>query len=392
MISHPLAPAAFDVTLPPDVRFGQGRVGEVAPFLVSRKVRRVLLVTGRAAWRAEPVHAALGEAGVEATVVRVAGEPSVDVVRAVVSTATEAGCDAVLGLGGGSVLDVAKATAILAGTGADPLDHLEVVGRGLPIPRPGLPWIAVPTTAGTGSEVTRNAVLSTEGVKASLRSPLMLARLAVVDPDLLAGAPRSTIAASGLDALSQLIEPYLSNRATAFTDPLAREGISRSARSLREAWWHGLDDAPALREDLALASLFGGVCLANAGLGVVHGLAGVLGGRLEAAHGALCAALLPATLEVNRRALVERAPDHPALARMDELGALLTGRADAVAEDAVAWVRELSAELEVPSLTAVGLRAEDVSAVAEAGLRASSTQANPIPLTLDELAEILQNS
>ena len=275
--------------------------------------------------------------------VTVAGEPTVALVRDAAAAARAAGCDLVIACGGGSAIDAGKAIAALLGNGGDPLDYLEVVGRGRPLERPGLPFIAVPTTAGTGSEVTRNAVLASpeHQVKASLRSPLMLARAAVVDPDLLAGLPPAVIASSGLDALSQLIEPFVSLRANPFTDALAREGIRRSARSLRQAYQQaqhppaevGAGVAGAgLREDLALASLFGGLCLANAGLGAVHGFAAPIGGTWPAPHGATCAALLPHAMRVNLRALERRAPQHPARARFAELAALLTDRPDASAD------------------------------------------------------------
>jgi alcohol dehydrogenase class IV len=267
-----------------------------------------------------------------------------------------------------------------------------VVGAGRPFTRPALPWAAVPTTAGTGSEVTRNAVLSAEGVKASLRSPLMLARLAVVDPDLLVGCPPSTLAASGLDALSQLIEPFLSRRANPITDALAREGMTRSARSLRRAVEEGVDEQAPLREDLALASLAGGLCLANSGLGAVHGLAGPLGGRLAAPHGALCGALLPAVLEVNLAAVAERAPQHPVRRRFDEVAVLLSGRPDATAADGVAWVRQVCHALGVPGLGHWGLSTADVPAVVRAGRQASSMKANPVTLSEAELTEILRRS
>ena len=204
---------------------------------------RVLVVTGRTTARADPIREALTEAGISSDVYGVAAEPSVDLLREVVTAVADSGCDAVLGFGGGSALDVAKAAAVLATSGNDPMDHLEVIGAGRPIERPGLPCIAVPTTAGTGSEVTRNAVLSGDGVKASLRSPLMLPRVAVVDPDLLVDLPQAVIAASGMDALSQLIEPLLSSRANPFSDALARDGIRRSARSLRRAV-RGRNDGP----------------------------------------------------------------------------------------------------------------------------------------------------
>src|SRR5215216_485130 len=241
----------FDLGIPGDIRFGAGRVSEVPGVLADRGVSRVLVVTGRTTSRADSIRAALSDAGISSMVFGVATEPSIERVRAGLDLLSEAACDAVLGFGGGSALDVAKAVAVLAGSGTDLLDHLEVIGAGRPIERPGLPCIAVPTTAGTGSEVTRNSVLSGGGVKASLRSPLLLPKVALVDPDLLVGVPKPTIAASGMDALSQLIEPLLSQRANPFTDALAREGIRRSARSLRRAYEDGMED-PGVREDLAI--------------------------------------------------------------------------------------------------------------------------------------------
>ncbi len=238
--------------------------------------------------------------------------------------------------GGGSAIDAGKAIAALLGNGGDPLDYLEVVGRGQPLTKPSLPFVAIPTTAGTGSEVTRNAVLASpeHRVKASLRSPLMLPRAALVDPDLLRGLPPHVVAASGLDAFAQLVEPFLSVRANPLVDALCREGLARSARSLRRAF-EG-DSSEAVRVDLALASLFGGLALANAGLGAVHGFAAPVGGLFDAPHGAACAALLPAVLRVNLEALSRRRPESPALARYREIAAIVTGRPDADAEDAVA--------------------------------------------------------
>jgi alcohol dehydrogenase class IV len=271
------------------------------------------------------------------------------------------------------------------------MDHLEVIGAGRPIERAGLPCVAVPTTAGTGSEVTRNSVLSGGGVKASLRSPLMLPKVALVDPDLLVGVPKPTIAASGMDALSQLIEPLLSLRANPFTDALARDGIRRSARSLSRAYQEGMDD-PGVRDDLALASLFGGVCLANSGLGAVHGLAAAAGARLSAPHGAVCAAVLAAAMDVNLRALRQRAPSHSALGRMDEVAALLTDRSDATPEDAIVWLEELTSALSIPGLASYGLDQDQISAVVAAAQKASSMRGNPIELSDEEVSEIVTRS
>ena len=381
----------FDLAVPGDVRFGAGRVNEVPQALAALGASHVLVVTGRTTSRADSVRSALTELGISSVVFAVETEPSIDLVRTAVAQLTEAGSNAVLGFGGGSALDVAKAVAVLATAGTDPLDHLEVIGAGRPISRPGLPCVAVPTTAGTGSEVTRNSVLSGGGVKASLRSPLMLPKVAVVDPDLLIGLRAPTIAASGMDALSQLIEPLLSQRANPFSDALARDGIRRSARSLRRAYEGGMADA-GVREDLALASLFGGLCLANSGLGAVHGLAAAAGARLSAPHGAVCAAVLAAAVKVNLSALRDRASGHPAVLRMGEVATLLTGRPDADPEDAIGWLRELTTALSIPGLMSYGLDDAEIPAVVAAAQKASSMRANPIELTDAEVREIVTRS
>jgi alcohol dehydrogenase class IV len=381
----------FQLAIPGDIRFGAGRVSELPAALGDLGASRVLIVTGRTTTRADGIRSTLQQAGISSVVLGVATEPSIERVRAAVDVTLETRCDAVLGFGGGSALDVAKAVAVLATSGTDPMDHLEVIGAGRPIERPGLPCIAVPTTAGTGSEVTRNSVLSGDGVKASLRSPLLLPKVALVDPDLLVGVPKPTIAASGMDALSQLIEPLLSQRANPFTDALARDGIRRSARSLRRAYQDGMEDA-GVREDLAMASLFSGICLANSGLGVVHGLAAAAGARLSAPHGAVCAAVLAAAMEVNLHALGERAPDHPAVQRIAEVASLLTGRSDARAEDAIGWLHELTATLSIPGLATYGLDQDHIAEVVKAAQRASSMRGNPIELHDNEVIEIVTRS
>ncbi|MFL5357522.1 iron-containing alcohol dehydrogenase [Archangium sp.] len=378
----------FEFATATRILFGAGRLAEAPEAVRALGGHKVLLVTGRNPTRAGPLREGLERLGLSTVTFAVEGEPTVELAREGTSTARSAGCDAVVAFGGGSALDAGKAIAALAANGGEPLDYLEVVGRGQALTKPSLPLVAIPTTAGTGSEVTRNAVLGVKEaqVKASLRSPFMLPRLALVDPDLLAGAPREVLASSGLDALSQLIEPFLSARANPLTDALAREGMGRSARSLRRAVLEGPD--AAAREDLALASLFGGLCLANAGLGAVHGFAAPLGGMFEAPHGAVCAALLPATLEVNLRALRARAPSHPALPRFQEVAVLLTGRVDARAEDAISWVRELCQALGVPGLGRYGLTEAEVPRLVSRAKAASSMKANPLPLTDEELTDI----
>ena len=265
-----------------------------------------------------------------------------------------------IGIGGGSALDAAKAIAALLTNAGDLFDYLEVIGRAQPLVHPAAPCIAIPTTAGTGSEVTRNAVLSSpeHRVKVSLRSAYMLPRVALVDPELTYELPPSVTAATGLDALTQLIEPYVSPRANPVTDGMCVEGIRRAARSLRRAVENGRDTSA--REDMALASLFGGLALANAGLGAVHGFAGPMGGMFPAPHGAVCAALLPHVMETNLRALRSRAPSSESLSRYSELGPLLTGRTQATADDAVQWIHELVTALHIPRLKSYGITSADI--------------------------------
>ena len=375
---------AFDLALPRKVVFGPGRAAELAG-LVASLGSRVLLCTGSDPARHRHL---LGDVEPLA-VVRVTREPLVDDARSALDEARAAGADSVVAIGGGSVLDLAKAVAVLLGNGTDPLDHLEVVGRGLPIERPAVPYVAVPTTAGTGAEATANAVLGApeHGRKASIRSPHMLAAVALVDPLLTLPCPPAVTASSGLDALTQCLEPFVSPKANPATDAVAADGLRRGARSLRRAYEHG--DDRAAREDMALCSLFGGIALANAKLGAVHGVAGVVGGMVDAPHGAVCAALLVPVVEANVRALRERDPGSPALDRYAAAARLLIGRDAATVEDAVAWLRETVEALHVPPLGDVGLAPAQHAEVAEKAARSSSMQGNPVALSGDELVAVL---
>lgn len=373
------------------VLFGVGLVNELAA-LAAGLGRRPLVVTGRSPTRAEPLLQQLRAQGLEPVQFQLVGEPTVDDARSGVEQARQAGCDQVIGFGGGSVIDAGKAIAMLLTNGGDPLDYLEVVGRGQPITRPSAPFIAVPTTAGTGSEVTRNAVLASpeHRVKASLRSPTMLPTLAVVDPALTLSAPPEVTASTGLDALTQLVEPFVSNRANPLTDAVCREGMERAARSLLRAYRNGGD--LSAREDMAVASLCGGLALANAGLGAVHGFAGPIGGMFPAPHGVICARLLPLVMQANVEALQRRVPGSPTLARYDEVARRLTGDPAAQAADGVAWVRDLVEALHVPRLGRYGVSVADGPELVAKSQQASSMKANPITLTAEELLGILQQA
>jgi alcohol dehydrogenase class IV len=369
----------FEFATATRVIFGEGTAASL-PELVRTFGARPLIVTGASMERAASLISALS-----AETFAVPGEPTVDAIREGARWARHANCDVIVSLGGGSAIDAGKAIAAIATNGGEPLAFLEVVGKGRMLSVSPLPFIAAPTTAGTGSEVTRNAVLgSTEhSLKASLRSPLMLPRVAVVDPELTYGLPPAITAYTGLDALTQLIEPYVSARANPLVDALCVEGMRRVAGALRRAHQDGADREA--RSDMAMASLFGGLALTNAGLGVVHGFAAPLGGSWKAPHGALCAALLPHGIAANVAALEARAPRHPALERYVAVARILTGWADARAEDGIDWIRSLCVDLNVPALRAWGIAEADLPGVVEKAARSSSMQANPLPLTAEEL-------
>ena len=381
----------FEFATATRILFGEGSVREVAP-AAKRWGRRALLVTGRTPERSGQLLADLAAAGVAASTFMAEGEPTIDLVRRGVAFAREEKCDLVVAFGGGSAIDAGKAMAGLLTNPGDLMDYLEVVGRGKPLECPAAPFITVPTTAGTGSEVTRNAVLGVpeRRVKVSLRSPLLLPRLAVVDPELAPGLPPAVTARTGLDALTQLIEAYVSLRANPLTDGFCVEGIERVARALRRAFHEGHD--AVARRDMSLAALLSGLALANAGLGVVHGFAGPLGGKFPAPHGAICAAILPHGMEINLRALRARAPGSDSLRRYEHVARLLTGRANSMAEAGIEWVRDTCRELEIPPLAAYGMSKQDVPTLIAEASQASSMKGNPLALSPEELREVLLRS
>jgi alcohol dehydrogenase class IV len=378
----------FEFATASRIIFGVGSLKEIGP-AASSFGRHALVVTGRNPARAEPLVDLLGHAGIAATIFPVPGEPTLTAVEQGLAAARRAGCDLVIGFGGGSALDAGKAIAAMLTNPGELLDYLEVIGRGQSLSNAPAPCVAIPTTAGTGSEVTRNAVLGSPAhqLKGSLRSPLLLPRLAVIDPELTWDLPPSVTASTGLDALTQLIEPYVSCRANPMTDAVCVEAMQRAARSLRVAFKHGRDTAA--RTDMTLASLFSGMALANAGLGAVHGFAAPIGGRFDAPHGAVCAALLPHVMAANLRALRTRAPGSCALPRYDHVARFLTRNPAASAEDGVEWTRDLVRDLEIPRLGKYGIGPEHVAELVARAAQASSMKGNPIALTAEEMAEVL---
>jgi alcohol dehydrogenase class IV len=378
----------FEFATATKVVFGQGTINEAAP--AARLLgQRAVVVTGKSGRLMPEFVRQLENVGVSVSEIHVSGEPTVAVVTSGLEQAKDQTSDLVIGIGGGSVLDTAKAIAGLASNPGSVTDYLELVEAGKPLTNPSLPYIAIPTTAGTGSEVTCNAVLAVpeRRIKVSLRSPKLLPRLAIIDPELTYTLPPEITAASGLDALTQLIEGFLSNQSNPLTEALCREGLRRASRSLRLAF-EDSGNASA-RADMSLSSLLSGMVLANIKLGAVHGLAGPIGGMFTAPHGAICARLLAVTMETNLRTLRTRSAQHPAVTCFAEIGQLLTGDAYARAEDGIEWLHELCEALNIPPLATYGIREPDFEEIAQKAMRSSSMKGNPIALTEHELIGIL---
>ncbi len=374
--------AGFELSLPPSISLGAGCASQL-PGIVAGLGTRVLVVTGATPSRVEAVIGPLRRGAADLTVVTAGSEPTVDDARAATQAGRTMAADVVVAIGGGSPIDLAKAVAMLLGNGGDPMDYIEVVGRGYPITEAPLPLVAVPTTAGTGAEVTANAVLAVPeaGVKASLRHPLMIPRHAVVDPRLTLGCSPAVTAAAGMDALTQCVEPYVSPMGNVMTDAWSRLGMMAAGRGLVAAYVDGED--LAARSDMSLCSLMGGLSLANAKLGAVHGFAGVIGGMADAPHGAICAALLGPVVEAN----LARA-DARVAARFGHVAMCLTGVPEATADDAVHWIHHTCEVLEIPGLARYGLGRRDAPEVVAKSARASSMRGNPVALTPEELTDI----
>lgn len=371
--------------------FGEGTAGEI-PSAAARLGRRAVVITGSGTVRAPGLLDGLKSEGIETQTVEAVGEPTVDTVNRITSAAREFDADLAIAVGGGSVIDTGKAVAAMLTNPGAVEDYLEVVGQGKPLIEWPMPCIAVPTTAGTGAEVTRNSVLGVpgEGVKVSMRSPLMLPDLAVIDPELTYDMPPELTASTGLDALTQLLEAFVSHEANPLTDGICREGLAHAVRALPQVYRRSGDKQA--RREMALASLFGGLALANARLGAVHGFAGPLGGMIEAPHGAICARLLPFVTKTNISALAERAPESAALERYREIARLATGEPDAEEEQLVEWLEELTTEMRTQGLSRWGLKPEMLPDAVTRAQRASSMKGNPLELSERELTEILERA
>jgi len=380
----------FEFSTSRRIIFGQGVLSHLKDVALAPG-NRILVLHAPSSRGLDHVRETLGD-GADILALDVRGEPTIEWIESAVRACQETRRDVIVGIGGGSTLDSAKAVAALATNLGDVRDYLEVIGKNKPLTQLPLPCIAVPTTAGTGSEVTRNAVLKSErdGVKVSLRSPNMLPLAAIVDPLLTLDVPQDVTASTGMDALTQVLEPFVSKRRNPLTDLFCRDGLSRAASALRRAYHKGTD--AKAREDMAWASLMGGMALANAGLGAVHGFAAPIGGMFAAPHGAVCARLLPVVTAMNIKALQAREPGSEALERYREIAHILCGDERADFADLVDWLRNLGNELRIPGLSTYGIDHRDIPSIVEKAQPASSMKANPIVLESAELTLILQEA
>jgi len=379
----------FEFTTANRIIFGPGTARQTGK--LARKLgRNALVVTGKASDRNRFLFQDLTSHNIEFTMLPIPEEPTVAMISSGVDKARKVGCDLVIAIGGGSAIDSGKAIAALLTNHGRLTDYLEVVGRGKSIREEPAPSIALPTTAGTGAEVTCNSVLLSEEprVKVSMRSPLMLPRIVIVDPELTYSMPPDVTASTGLDAFTQLLEAFVSIGANPMTDAVCREGMKRAAAALERVYIDGSDKAA--RYDMCLASFFGGLALSNAKLGAVHGIAGTFGGMFPSPHGAVCGRLLPAVMEVNIASLKRHMPGSESLSRYHEIGQMVASDGLASAEDGVAWVEKLCERLKMPPLGIYGVSENDFADIIRQSQKASSMKGNPLRLKNEELHGILQ--
>jgi len=367
--------------------FGKGCVNQIADLIKPIGRRRLIIQSSSVAADIDEI---LSGQMIETERYTCSGEPDIDSITTILGVARQSNCDFVISIGGGSVIDTGKAVSALLTNQGNLLDYLEVVGKGLPLTNPSKPFIAIPTTAGTGSEVTKNAVIDvpSSGVKVSMRSTFMLPLISLVDPLLTIGLPPKITAATGMDAFTQVIEPYVSKRSNPMVDMFCRDAIPRAAKNLILAYLNGNDFEA--RENMAWVSLLGGLSLANAGLGAVHGFAGVIGGMYHSPHGEICASLLPAVISGNITALQKKDSKHSLLDKYQEIAIWVTGKPKAKLEDALNWFEELGTSLEIPKLSHFGIQKDDFNIIVQKSKNASSMKANPIELNDGELFGILE--
>ena len=380
----------FQLCTPNHLHIGTGTLSKL-PILAAHLPTPIIILTGPRKTRHEPLWESLSSLPTQQLIpLENKGEPTADHLQTFTQIARKKGGRSVIAMGGGSVIDMGKALAAML-TNTHPLtSYLEIIGDGNPLDQPPAPMIAIPTTAGTGAEVTRNAVIAIPeaNVKVSLRHRSMIPDSVIVDPILTLSTPPNITAATGLDALTQLIEAFCSNRSHPFTDALCRSGLTHLAHALETAYHES--DHLAARSTMAYAALLSGIALTHVGLGSVHGFAGPLGGRLGNAHGEICATLLPAAIKINIQALHERQPNHLAIKKYDEAATLILNQPNATHHDLCNWIQQTLIKMRIPTLQQAGLTPDQFMPTLQQAQQATSMKCNPIELTQDELYHLLE--
>ena len=371
--------------------FGIGKISFLRE-IINHYGKKALIIKGKRNPDPGTLFSICERANLEWNCFNVENEPNIEIINQAVELGREEECDFVIGFGGGSVIDTGKATAALLNNQGSLLDYLEVVGKGKPLKNPSKPYIAIPTTAGTGSEVTRNAVISVPEKKAkvSMRNVYLLPEVAIVDPELTYGVPKTITSVTGMDAFTQVIEPYVSRYTNPLVDMFCKDAIPRGASYLLRVWEDGNDHEA--RENISWVSLMGGLALANAKLGAVHGFAGPIGGMFHAPHGAICAALLPSVMLVNTETLSNRGNDFEKLSRFEDIARWVTGVENATIKEGIEWIASLCKKMEIPRLSEFGIKKAHFQIIIERAKNSSSMRGNPIQLTEREMVKVLELS
>lgn len=379
----------FDFESPAKIIFGPGKISELSN-IIKPLSDEIIIITGKSD-RYQFVFDDLKNNGINYSIYRVENEPLIEDVDKAVKIAKQNQSTLVLGLGGGSVIDVAKAVSIMLLNPGEVLDYLEVIGKGQILTEPSIPCIAVPTTSGTGAEVTKNSVLKSveHKRKVSMRSSMMIPELVIIDPNLTLTVPKNITVYTGMDALTQVIEPFISSMSNPFVDVLCAEAIKKAVPALKKLN-SDLSNIDA-RTDMSYVSLTGGLALANAKLGAVHGFAGPMGGMFDIPHGLICAILLPKTLKINLMAIKSRG-NSDQLQKYDSLAKHLLNDQNAKAEDAIKCIEELNTELEIPGLGEFGITENDIKEIVIQSKDSSSMKGNSLKLNEEELTTILKLS
>lgn len=376
----------FDFSTVEQIHFGRGAMVHLADY-INPGAGPVLVVTGRFNASSNPVSILLKEKQIEFLHVELHGEPDSGLLDNEVEKAKKAGVNLVVAMGGGSVLDAGKALAMLIANGGKAIDYAEVVGNGKKIEKKSISLIAIPTTAGTGSEVTKNAVVifREKRAKTSIRHPLMLPQAAIIDPENMLTVPPDITASTGMDALTQVLEAYLSSRSNILVDSLCEKALPLALNALPAAYETGTDIIA--RESMAYVSLVGGLALANAGLGAVHGFAAAIGGLFDVPHGIICACFLPVVFEANYQTILKKNPAHPVLDKYRWFAGLCGADNGEVAK-AIDTLYDLRFQLNIPGMRKFGMDRSMMGEIAQLAAKTSSMKGNPVELTQEQLMEI----